>query len=136
LRLSNLIPKGTALSKKTIALDFDGVLHSYTSGWKGATEIPDPPVSGMAEAVRKIQAAGFEVVVMSSRAMHPEGPDAMGRWFQANGFPLLPITAEKVPALLYVDDRAFRFNGDPLPMLKLIFNTDLEPWNRGSQIDA
>ena len=34
------------LKKKILAIDFDGVLHSYTSGWKGARSIPDPPVYG------------------------------------------------------------------------------------------
>lgn len=24
------------MRKKTVLVDFDGVLHSYTSGWKGA----------------------------------------------------------------------------------------------------
>ena len=29
------------MSKPILCLDFDGVLHSYTSGWRGA-RIPDP----------------------------------------------------------------------------------------------
>ena len=32
-----------------LALDFDGVLHSYTSGWQGADVISDPPVPGAIE---------------------------------------------------------------------------------------
>jgi hypothetical protein len=34
------------MRKPILCLDFDGVLHSYTSGWKGAAVIPDPPVPG------------------------------------------------------------------------------------------
>ena len=37
---------------KTILLDFDGVIHSYTSGWKGAGVIPDPPVPGAIDFLR------------------------------------------------------------------------------------
>lgn len=29
----------------TVSFDFDGVIHSYRSGWKGAAVIPDPPVA-------------------------------------------------------------------------------------------
>lgn len=36
--------------KQTVVFDFDGVIHSYTSGWKGETIIPDPPVPGIKEA--------------------------------------------------------------------------------------
>ena len=32
--------------KPTIILDFDGVIHSYTSGWQGADVIGDPPWRG------------------------------------------------------------------------------------------
>lgn len=39
--------------KQTVVFDFDGVIHSYTSGWKGATVIPDPPVPGIKEAIKK-----------------------------------------------------------------------------------
>ena len=28
--------------KPILCLDFDGVIHSYISGWKGADVIPDP----------------------------------------------------------------------------------------------
>ena len=41
--------------KKTVVFDFDGVIHSYTSGWKGATIIPDPPVEGIEQALKDIQ---------------------------------------------------------------------------------
>ena len=32
---------------KTVVFDFDGVVHSYTSGWQGEDTIPDPPVPGI-----------------------------------------------------------------------------------------
>jgi hypothetical protein len=32
--------------REMIAVDFDGVLHSYSSGWKGNDVIPDAPVPG------------------------------------------------------------------------------------------
>lgn len=31
------------MGKPILCLDFDGVIHSYASGWKGADVIPDPP---------------------------------------------------------------------------------------------
>jgi hypothetical protein len=62
-----------------LCLDFDGVLHSYTSGWKGAGAIPDPPVPGAMEflwnAMRR-----FEVHIYSSRSRSLRGRWAMKRW--------------------------------------------------------
>ena len=38
------------LAKKfTVAVDFDGVIHSYTTLWFTASVIPDPPVPGAIE---------------------------------------------------------------------------------------
>ena len=67
------------MGKRIICLDFDGVIHSYTSGWQGAAVIPDPPVDGaldfIFEAVRK-----FDVAILSSRSKHLRGRWAMKRW--------------------------------------------------------
>lgn len=118
---------------RTLCFDFDGVLHSYHSGWKGATEIPDPPVPGMVEAILRLQSLGWTVVVCSSRARHEGGPEAMREWLVAHGFGALPVTAEKVPAELYVDDRALRFSGSVPEMLEAI-DQWRGPWNRGEQM--
>jgi len=65
--------------KPTICLDFDGVLHSYESGWKGIDVIPDPPVPGAFEALAKY-VGHFRVCIYSSRSSAPEGIDAMKAW--------------------------------------------------------
>ena len=55
------------MTKPTLVLDFDGVIHSYTSGWKGADVIPDPPVDG-AIAFMLGALLHFDVVIFSSRS--------------------------------------------------------------------
>ena len=51
--------------KPTVVFDLDGVIHSYTSGWKGASEIPDPPVPGMRKVIDELRERGYKVVVVS-----------------------------------------------------------------------
>lgn len=99
--------------KPRIVLDFDGVLHSYTSGWKGAENITDPPTVGAQRFVQRLLDDGWEVVVCSTRAETPEGCAAIQAWWTSNDFPevKLSITHGKPPALVYLDDRALRFDG-------------------------
>lgn len=68
--------------KPILCLDFDGVIHSYSSGWKGAAEIPDPPVPGAMEAILGYLAEGFEVAIFSSRSKSFWGRIEMRAWLR------------------------------------------------------
>lgn len=67
------------MGKPILCLDFDGVLHSYASGWKGAAVIPDGPVPGALEFVVKALDR-FSVCILSSRSHQWGGKRAMKRW--------------------------------------------------------
>lgn len=55
--------------KKRILVDFDGVIHSYRSGWKGLDVIPDPPVENAIKWLETICGdERFEVSIYSSRS--------------------------------------------------------------------
>ena len=59
-----------------IALDFDGVLHSYKSGYTGPVPF-DPPVEGAQRFCHMLLATGYEIVIFTTRA-HPmleKGPE-------------------------------------------------------------
>ena len=119
--------------KRILCLDFDGVCHSYTSGWKGAAVIPDPPVPGMWEFLREATLL-FEVDVFSSRTSQQGGLVAMRNWFrdhaetaeQAQIAAELVFPVEKPPAFVGLDDRVLTFRGTWPTMYQLDTFT---PWN-------
>lgn len=101
--------------KYTVAVDFDGVIHRYDTPWIDAVTIPDPPVEGAIEWLNEI-AQKFDVVIFTTRGKHPEGRDAVMKWLFDQGYRpraenAIHVTATKPPALIYIDDRAWRFEG-------------------------
>lgn len=67
------------MTRPILVLDFDGVLHSYASGWQGAKVIPDPPVDGAIAALLEYL-QHFDVAILSSRSHQWGGRGAMKRW--------------------------------------------------------
>jgi hypothetical protein len=130
------------MSKPILCLDFDGVIHSYTSGWKGADVIPDPPVPG---ALRFIVQAmkHFRVAIFSSRSNQPGGVLAMQRWLSywaadpelgmpsrfdpAEEWGSIEWPTEKPSAFVTLDDRALTFEG-VWPELETL--RQFKPWNK------
>ena len=94
---------------KTLAIDFDGVIHKYSNGWQGG-KIYDVPVDGAIESVLSLMKK-YEVVIFTSR----EDLDAVADWmrihfdFEANGVHEPVITNMKPIAVAYIDDRGIRF---------------------------
>jgi len=144
------------IKRRLICVDFDGVLHAYTSGWRGVATIPDKPVPGaMAWLVDIIDVV--DVAIYSTRSASWRGRRAMRSWLEdylaqymwsripeANGarsnrawefvvHRARSIARRRVqwpktkpPAWLTLDDRCMRFRG--------IFPTDQQllsfrPWN-------
>lgn len=115
---------------KSICVDFDRVIHQYTTPWSHASIISDPPVAGAFEWLTEM-VDHYIVNIFSSRSDHPEGVEAMQEWFKTHGLsPLvlcyLRFPTHKPPAVLYIDDRAYRFEGT-FPTVKQI--AEFEPWH-------
>lgn len=98
---------------KTIAFDFDGVIHSYRSGWQGAEVIPDMPVYGIADVIRNLS-KDYRIIVYTTRALTLAGKEAVKRYLSNMLLEsyIDDVTAEKPPAVCYVDDRAITFDGN------------------------
>lgn len=108
--------------KKTVVFDFDGVIHSYTSGWKGITEISDPPVDGIREVIIELRKRDYEVVIVSTRCSEIKGIVAIENYLKKNDIVVDKICSEKPPAIVYVDDRAINFDGKIYGLLDKICN--------------
>lgn len=119
--------KEVELIKPTIIFDFDGVIHSYTSGWQGTTNIPDPPVPRIKEAIQEIRKE-YRVVVVSTRCFQPGGIEAIKKYLEKHGIEVDEVTNKKVPAILTVDDRTICFDGNSERLLQRI--KDFKPWNK------
>lgn len=108
--------------KPIICIDFDGVLHSYTSGWQGADVIPDAMVPGAAEFLDRA-VYEYTVAIHSSRSGQPNGITAMQFWLKLNLYRAMDQQradeilgaiqwpTDKPPALITLDDRAMTFTG-------------------------
>ncbi len=128
----------TETRKLTLCLDFDGVLHAYTSGWQGPDVIPDGPVPGAMEWLADA-AERYDVAVFSSRSHQENGIKAMQEslliWLTAEvgttlgqrAMSRLRFPTVKPSAHLSIDDRGFRFEGT-FPGWEEIDN--FKPWNR------
>ncbi len=115
-------------TKQTIVFDFDGVIHSYKSGWRGTTVIPDEPVPGIKEAILQLREVGYNVAVVSTRCATYEGLTAVKQWLFDHDILVDEVCKEKPPAIVYIDDRAICFDGHPETLLEKISN--FKPWNK------
>jgi hypothetical protein len=133
-------PPKTSVNKPILSCDFDGVIHSYTTGWHGADVVADGPVDG---AMRFLTDASdkFEINIYSSRSGQPGGVAAMYDYIAEHlrrywvDMPAvgdkvlskLKFPTDKPSAMVMLDDRAVTFTGVFPEVDDLL---DFKPWNK------
>ena len=95
------------LEKPPIAVDFDGVIHSYSKGFNDGS-IYDGLVPGVREAMAKLKEK-FYIYISSARSDSKEGKEAIEEYLRINKIPFDEVSLTKPPAKIYIDDRAIRF---------------------------
>lgn len=98
------VAKSSLPTKKTLLIDFDGVIHKYSKGWHDGTAY-DVPMPGAKEALAEL-ARKYEVIIFSTRNWWE-----IKDWLFKYGFPNYPATSTKKPAIALIDDRAIHFTG-------------------------
>lgn len=109
------------IDEKRILIDFDQVIHKYSVGWIEHI-IYDEPIPGAKEAIQELRDLGFKVIIFTSRLSETtqgintendvnEQRKMIEEWLDKYDIEVDGITAEKLPATLYIDDRAYCFTG-------------------------
>ena len=101
---------------KTIAIDFDGVIHSFEFGFHDGT-IYGTPLPGSLESIKKI-AEKYKIVIYTAKAKKDRplingktGTELVWEWLKKYEIDTLitDVTAEKPRAVCYIDDKAIQF---------------------------
>lgn len=101
---------------RNICVDFDGVLNNY-EGWKGEDELYTPRED--AYYFLGMLSQKYKVIIHTTR-----NSEKVKEWlkkYRMDKF-VSDITSNKVPAMIYIDDRGLKFNGDFVETLKQIEN--------------
>jgi hypothetical protein len=111
------VPPGHEKEIKNIAIDFDGVIHTFDKGFHDGTCYGDP-IKGVEEALKKISKE-YNIIIFSSK-VKPDRPlvnDKTGlqlvdEWLEKHDLKkyISEITCEKPRAKYYIDDKAVEFN--------------------------
>ena len=122
LEINNWIKSTKEISnldkKKTISVDFDGVIHKYSKGFQGLENIYDGLMEGCVESLKELHDKGFKLKILSSRPKEVIEP-----WLVKNNIDYLfdGVSNHKFPATIYIDDRGYHFK-DWETTLKEIMN--------------
>ena len=114
--MANFYPPGFEYQSRTLAIDFDGVIHNAHQGWGDGTCYGDP-LPGAIDAIKKL-ANNYDIVIFTAKAK-PDRPLVNGKtgvelvkeWLEKHGILnyISNITSEKPRAEIYIDDNGYRF---------------------------
>lgn len=123
----NKFPPGKEEGNRTIAIDFDGVIHNDDKGFHDGT-VYGEPIPGALESLKNL-ASHFKLVIFTAKAKKDRplingktGTELVEEWLQKHNVlqHISEVTAEKPRAIIYIDDNAYRFSnwGDTTTFIK------------------
>ena len=120
---------------RAVCFDFDGVIHKYSKGWQDGS-IYDEYNKDALDLILLLLKIGIPIFICSTRK-----PTQILEWWEKQGFTLeatliddntefwnntekIGITNRKLPAQLYIDDRAYKYGNQTVKEFLLDFCED------------
>jgi len=114
--IENNFPPGFEKDAKNIAIDFDGVVHTFDKGYHDGT-CYGAAIDGSLEAIKELSKK-YNIIIFTAKAKpsrplvkNKTGTELVRDWLEEHGVLkyVSEITAEKPRAFLYIDDKGYRF---------------------------
>ena len=138
--MSNIEMKKLDLKLKeghAVCFDFDGVIHKYSKDWQDGS-IYDKANPETLDLMLFLQKVGIPIFICSTRK-----PEQIITWWNRQGSwaeaikikedetfwkdtKFIGVTNKKMPAQLYIDDRAYKYTGQTVKQFILDNSEELE----------
>lgn len=110
------LPPGFENELNNIAIDFDGVIHTFDKGFYDGTCYGDP-IDGSLEALKEISKS-YNIIIFTAKAKPSRplvngktGTELVQEWLEKHDVMqyVSEITAEKPRSQIYIDDKGYHF---------------------------